>query len=110
MSSSALHIAALTLSAGEQARLLEAVASSLATTTDPERLTMVRRLASEIGGLGDADPAVLLASGGTGLPLLYEALVSTGLDPALSARIQAELAPAGESLPVDALVTVIFGI
>jgi hypothetical protein len=108
MSPSASPIAAVTLSAGEQAHLLKALVLYLATTTDPERVAMLHRLAGEIGGLGDGDPAVLLSSGGAGLRLLYEVLQATGMDPALSVRLHAELAPAGNVLAATALVTVIF--
>ena len=107
-SSSHSHIAALTLTATQQALLVEAVAQALATDTDLERVAILRTLHRELGGLSAADPAVLLAAGGTGLRLLYEVFLSTGVDPVLSTRIHTELAPAGDVLPADALVTVIF--
>jgi hypothetical protein len=107
-SSSHSHIAALTLTAAQQALLLEAVTQALATDTDLERTAILRTLHRELGGLSAADPAVLLTSGGAGLRLLYEVLLSAGVGTALSDRIHTELAPADNALPADALVTVIF--
>lgn len=102
------HIAALTLTAQEQAQLLAALDQHLTRTPTSEISVSLRTVRDELSSLGPAESAILLSSGGAGLRLLYDVLATSDVDPSLVARVRQEADGGQGQLQDDALVTIIF--
>lgn len=102
------HVAALTLTACEQAQLLAALDRHLTLTPTSETAARLRTVRDDLSTLSPEEAGILLSAGGAGLRLLHDVLAASGVDPSLVARVWEEAYGGQGPLNDEALVTIIF--
>jgi hypothetical protein len=102
------HVAALTLTAREQAQLLTALDRHLTLTPPSEIAARLRTVRDDLSTLSSQEAGILLSAGGAGLRLLHDVLVASDVDPSLVARVREEAYGGQGPLKDEALVTIIF--